>query len=649
MARIQYRPEIDGLRAVAVLAVMLFHLDIGLSGGFIGVDVFFVISGFLITSIIIADLKTGSFSLKTFWMKRLRRLVPASFVMLIGTLLGGWFLFLPAEFISVAQAQLAQVVLFANYHFAYRIDYFDPIAGLNPLLHSWSLAVEEHFYLLLPIILLVLFRRGIRSIWLSLSALLVISLVYSIWQVGDKPELAFYLLPSRAWELLIGCCLANSSGSISDSSKLYRLRSLISYVSAVALFFCFWSYDHSTAFPGLNAVIPCLATAGLIYGTQSTNLIARFLKLRVMVGIGLISYSLYLWHWPVIVFTKLTYASEFTPLLSCVLFFVCFLLAFLSWRFVEQPFRKCIWLSTPKSFLLAMVTLGTTLILISLVIMQMDGLPGRYEKSLRPMVFAKVSERFQIGSASEIRRSGLPKIGLSSGEPRFLLWGDSHTAAISEMVHEASESLGLTGYIASRNATPPLLQKGENGGSDQQEWNDAVFQVIQQQKIKNVIIVASWRDTLTVRLGKEPKYKPETFQQALHYSIDQLSDLGINVWVMEQIPTQQMDISRVLINAKQQALPIPFGITKQQYDENQKTAHLAFERYLDHPNVSILNVAPFCFVDGKSVIGNRSETYYADQNHLSKAGAETIVQPVLLPVLKKIKTQMVPEGSTETH
>ena len=135
----------------------------------------------------------------------------------------------------------------------------------------------------------------------------------------------------------------------------------------------------------------------------------------------------------------------------------------------------------------------------------MDGLPGRYEKSLRPMVFAKVSERFQIGSASEIRRSGLPKIGLSSGEPRFLLWGDSHTAAISEMVHEASESLGLTGYIASRNATPPLLQKGENGGSDQQEWNDAVFQVIQQQKIKNVIIVASWRDTLTVRLGKEPK------------------------------------------------------------------------------------------------------------------------------------------------
>ncbi|MEC9096858.1 MAG: acyltransferase, partial [Planctomycetota bacterium] len=343
MARIQYRPEIDGLRAIAVLAVILFHLDIGLSGGFLGVDVFFVISGFLITSIIIADLKTNSFSLKKFWMKRLRRLAPASFVMLIGTLLVGWFFFLPAELISLGKSQLAQVVLFANYHFAYRVDYFDPIAGLNPLLHAWSLAVEEHFYLLFPIILCVLFKRGMRSIWLSLSTLLVLSLAYSIWQVGHKPELAFYLLPSRAWELLIGCCLACCSGSIRESSRARRFKSFISYVSGTALLFCFWSYDQSTAFPGLNAVIPCLATAGLIYGTQSTNLVTSFLKLRVMVGIGLISYSLYLWHWPVIVFTKLTYASEFTASLTVILVFVCFLLAFLSWRFIEQPFRKRIW------------------------------------------------------------------------------------------------------------------------------------------------------------------------------------------------------------------------------------------------------------------------------------------------------------------
>lgn len=639
MARIQYRPEIDGLRAIAVLAVMLFHLDIGFSGGFVGVDIFFVISGFLITSIIMADLKTNSFSLKSFWMKRLRRLAPASFVMLIGTLLAGWFFFLPAELISLAKSQLAQVVLFANYHFAYRVDYFDPIAGLNPLLHAWSLAVEEHFYLLFPIILCLLFKRGLRTVRVSLLVLLVLSLVFSIWQIFDQPELAFYLLPSRAWELLIGCCLALYSGSIPQTSRAQVLNALISYVSVVALFFCFCSYNEATSFPGLNALIPCLATAGLIYGTRSTNLITRFLKLQPMVGIGLISYSLYLWHWPVIVFTKLTYTAEFTAVLSGFLLLICFLLAFLSWRFIEQPFRKGVWLKSQKNFLVIMVLLSTMFVLISLAIASMDGFPQRYDRSLRPLVYAKVSERFQVGTAGEISESGLPKIGEPSEEPSFLLWGDSHTAAISEMVNEAAKSLEISGYIASRNATPPLLQKGRHGRPDQQQWNDAVFQFIRQQQIKNVIIVSRWRSNLTPRLGKESNYQSETFRQAFHFTMEQLARLGINVWVMRQIPDQQLDISRALINAKKQVQPVPFGVTQQQYDENQRDITIAFDKYQDHPYIKILDVAPFCFLAGKSRIGNKSATYYADQIHLSQVGAEVIAKPVLLPILEEIKIQ----------
>ena len=174
LARIQYRPEIDGLRAVAVLAVILFHLDIGLSGGFVGVDIFFVISGFLITSIIMADLKAGTFSLKAFWIKRLRRLAPANFMMLSATLLLGLIVLLPGELVSLAKAQLAQIVLFANFHFAFRIDYFDPIAALNPLLHTWSLAVEEHFYLVLPLLLLLCFKRGKRVVLSTVVGLMVL-------------------------------------------------------------------------------------------------------------------------------------------------------------------------------------------------------------------------------------------------------------------------------------------------------------------------------------------------------------------------------------------------------------------------------------------------------------------------------------------
>ena len=189
LAGIRYRPELDGLRAIAVLAVVLFHLDFGLSGGFVGVDVFFVISGFLITSIIMADLEAGSFSLKTFWIKRLRRLAPANFVMLTATLLVGLLVLLPSELVSLVKAQLAQVVLFANFHFAFRIDYFDPIAALNPLLHTWSLAVEEHFYLILPLLLGLCFKRGRRVVIGATIALIVISFVYSVWRVHQNQEL----------------------------------------------------------------------------------------------------------------------------------------------------------------------------------------------------------------------------------------------------------------------------------------------------------------------------------------------------------------------------------------------------------------------------------------------------------------------------
>ena len=155
-----------------------------------------------------ADLKTGSFSLKTFWVKRLRRLAPASFVMLTVTLFVGLLVLLPSELVSLVKAQLAQVVLYANFHFAFRIDYFDPITALNPLLHTWSLAVEEHFYLILPLLLGLCFKRGKGFVIGTTVGLIVISFVYSVWRVNQNQELAFYLLPSRAWELLLGCILA---------------------------------------------------------------------------------------------------------------------------------------------------------------------------------------------------------------------------------------------------------------------------------------------------------------------------------------------------------------------------------------------------------------------------------------------------------
>ncbi len=639
LARISYRPELDGLRAVAVLAVVLFHLDIGITGGYVGVDVFFVISGFLITSIISADLKAGTFNLKSFWIKRLRRLAPASFAMLIGTLLVGLVILLPSELISLVKAQLAQVVLFANYHFAYRIDYFDPIAGLNPVLHSWSLAVEEHFYLLLPLLLCLFYRRGRRTVLVGLGGLLVLSLAYSIWQVERDPQLAFFLLQSRAWELLIGCCLACFSNTAVDLEKTSIFRTVLCFLSMTSLLYCFWSYDESTVFPGANAILPCFATAGLIYGTQAPNLVTRFLRLRIMVGIGLISYSLYLWHWPLIVFTKLEFASELTWPIATALVAASVLMGYLSWRFVEQPFRKRTWLASNKRLTYAVLSLGLAFVVLPLWIIELNGLPNRYEASLKDVIHADMTSRFRTDSKQDIQKRGLPLVGRQQGKPTFLIWGDSQTRMISEMVDNLCFEIQMTGYIATRNSTPPLLETGVGGRFDQQELIEAVLEEIKQHQIQNVIMVSRWSAYLKPKQGVMSYYAPPVFDKAFKKTIDTLHAIGVKVWVMHQIPDQNLDISRAIINANRQGQPVPFGISQRQYEKQQESVNTVFQRYANHPNLEFLPVAPYCFENGQSLIGTHSAKYYTDKTHLSQIGSEVLIRPVLEPVLRQIRRE----------
>ncbi len=647
LARIQYRPEIDGLRAVAVLAVVLFHLDVGISGGYVGVDVFFVISGFLITSIISADLKAGTFSLKSFWIKRVRRLAPASFAMLIGTLLLGLMILLPSELMSLVKAQLAQVVLFANYHFAYRIDYFDPIAGLNPVLHSWSLAVEEHFYLLLPLLLCLFYRRGRRAVLAGLGGLLVLSLAYSIWQVERDPQPAFFLLQSRAWELLIGCCLACLSSHSVDLEKTSVFRTAICFLSMTGLLYCFWSYDESTVFPGANAILPCLATAGLIYGTQAPNPITRILRLRIMVGIGLISYSLYLWHWPLIVFTKLGFTSEFTWPIATALFAASFLMAYLSWRFVEQPFRKRTWLASNKRLTYAVLSLGLAFVVLPLWIVELNGLPNRYDASLKDVVHAGMTSRFRTDTTQEIQTRGLPKVGIKEGKPTFLIWGDSQTRMISEMVDALCLESQMTGYIATRNSTPSLLEMGVGGRSDQQEFNEAILAEIKQYQIKNVILVARWSAYLKPKQGLMSYYEPPVFDRAFKKTIDSLHAIGVKVWVMHQIPDQELDISRAIMNANKQGKPVPFGISQRQHENQQEPINTIFQRYANYPDLEFLPVVQFCFENGQSLIGTHSAKYYTDKTHLSQIGSEVLIRPVLEPVLQEISKVPQPDSDAQ--
>ena len=261
-----YRPDIDGLRALAILPVILFHADLGCPGGFVGVDIFFVISGFLITSLILKEINDDAFSLINFWERRIRRILPALAVVVLATLVAGWFLFLPVDFELLGKSVIAQATLLSNVFF-YRQSlagggYFAPVSDTKTLLHTWSLAVEEQFYVLFPLLLIMLARQKRLSIARAILWLCIGSLVLSIAGSYYRPEATFYLLPTRAWELMIGAFLAAIPGRQLSNPQI---KEAVGWAGLGLIFYSMIFYTRETRFPGLAAIPPCLGTALIIF------------------------------------------------------------------------------------------------------------------------------------------------------------------------------------------------------------------------------------------------------------------------------------------------------------------------------------------------------------------------------------------------
>ena len=340
----RYRPEIDGLRAIAVAAVILFHAGFALfGGGFVGVDVFFVISGFLITSIIVEELKTGHFSVLRFYERRARRILPALFTVMAACVPFAYRLLSPDDLKDFAQS-LAAICLFAsNVLFWGESGYFDTQAELKPLLHTWSLAVEEQFYVVFPLLLLAAWRLG-RGVLLALiGAIAVASLFTSVDEVRNFPSAAFYLLPSRAWQLLVGALaslVADRWPPATLRQPAVRLANeAVGWGGMAMIVLALFLFDERASFPGLNAALPTLGTALVLLGASDRTSLGQMLAWRPLVGLGLISYSAYLWHQPLFAFTKHALLADLPTDLAIVLCAVTIVLACLSWRYVEQPFR----------------------------------------------------------------------------------------------------------------------------------------------------------------------------------------------------------------------------------------------------------------------------------------------------------------------
>jgi peptidoglycan/LPS O-acetylase OafA/YrhL len=374
-----YRADIDGLRAIAVLSVVLFHARVApFSGGYVGVDIFFVISGFLITRLIADDIEQRRFSIVHFYERRIRRIFPALYLVVLICFIPALWLLMPLDLKRFGEAAAATTVFLSNVLFWHRSGYFGESATVQPLLHTWSLAVEEQFYVVYPLFLIVVMRlmRGHGRRLLLIAGLLVASLIASVVITRYWPSAGFYLPASRAWELLLGAMLA-----LRPPAPIHNraMRELIAGGGLAAILAAIFLFSPETAFPGYAALLPCLGAAALIYaGTSGRSVATSLLGAPACRFVGLISYSFYLWHWPLIVFTQYWYDQRAPAWAVALAVLASAGLGALSWRWIEHPFRQKQTFPRRRIFMLAAVVSAFVFIL-GAGVSYLQGLPGRFD------------------------------------------------------------------------------------------------------------------------------------------------------------------------------------------------------------------------------------------------------------------------------
>ncbi|SON57016.1 O-acetyltransferase OatA [Hartmannibacter diazotrophicus] len=468
----KHRLEIDGLRAVAVVPVILFHAGVpAFSGGFVGVDVFFVISGYLITTLLVEDIEAGRFSLAAFYERRARRILPALFLVMAASVPFAWMWMLPEQMHDFAQSLLAVSLFGSNFLFWRQSGYFGAASEEQPFLHTWSLAVEEQYYLLFPLLLLFLWRFGRnRAFWMIAGGAFA-SLVLSEWMGRHSPSANFYLLPTRAWELFAGSIAA----ILLRRRRGVRGNEFLALSGLAAIVAPVFVYDETTPFPGVHALVPVLGVVLLILYAQRETLVARLLASRPFVGIGLISYSAYLWHQPLFAFARIRFPDRAGEPMLLGLAVLSLLLAAVTWRFVEQPFRSR---SSPvlsrRGAVFAASAAGLLLFSVfGLAGIIRDGFAGRVPGAV---VAALAAGQDRAGTQCNFDAAhptppnpvaGCLHVG-ASGRPLVVLLGDSHAMAISQEVTAQLLAAGFNVYAVSSSGCPPvpglsISLKGDDG------------------------------------------------------------------------------------------------------------------------------------------------------------------------------------------
>jgi peptidoglycan/LPS O-acetylase OafA/YrhL len=573
-----YRADIDGLRAVAIVPVVLFHAGVpGFSGGFVGVDVFFVISGFLITQLLLHDLAAGRYSIVAFYERRVRRILPALFTMLGVVAIAASIVLLPDDLAAFGRSAVATSLFWSNVEFWQTSGYFARAAEESPLLHTWSLAVEEQFYIVFPLFLSLCDRGGRRTCVVVTSIVALCSLVASIHAVGSDRDLAFYLPHTRAWELALGALLAMQAVPTTHRASLRHLAG----IAGVALIaFAVFRYDDTTPFPGLAALPPCLGTALIIWagsGLHSHHVIGDLLARKPFVRVGLISYSLYLWHWPLLAFAAYLSFGSASALVRTAAVATATILAVVSWRYVERPFRgRSGWLDRRGIFSAAAVAM-TVVVAFGLASQLGRGWPARLAPDVARLAAGRDDhpplESVCFNATVDMARSGrLCRIGAARAPASFVVWGDSHARVVAGVIGEDAQRAGRAGLLATRSACAPLVgaRRADHGPRRRcPEFSSAVLQtIIADPQLRDVVLVGRWGQ---LALGTPYKFERDkqvvlrdaqspdpadgaenarVLQRTLASTVAQLRAAGRHVWILAPIPEVGWDVPGTLARAR---------------------------------------------------------------------------------------------------
>jgi peptidoglycan/LPS O-acetylase OafA/YrhL len=659
-----YRPDIDGLRAVSIIAVILFHAELAtFSGGYVGVDIFFVISGFLITNLIVEEIDRGIFAVASFYERRIRRLLPAAALMIVVCAIFASIFFPPREFEKFCKSLLSFVFFSSNWYFMKDVAYFDIAATKKVLLHTWSLSVEEQFYLGFPFLMLALANNRRRTI--VLFALFAISFTYAqgYW-IGSRRGTVFFDSICRFWEPLTGCFAA----LICRRWQAGLLESILLRGSGIVMIGCaVLIYDGESGSSPIRLLVPCVGAAMLLLAHPH-----QADPLRIMLAsapfrwVGQLSYSIYLWHWPVFCFARIYFDGLSLPVVTgCVALTV--LVSVVSFFTFENPIRKKRML-TGKWKPFALLS-GTSVVYAGFAIIGIAtaGLPQRLPSTAEAAAAGATDEDIRFVECfsptgyidllvDQARKNSLCVIG-DSAKPHidYIVWGDSHAYALLPALDGLGRSHGLRGVFAGYSSCPPLAgtSVAMNNGYRCPEFFDAVLQLVKRENIRNVFLVARWsiyvfgippsgpeiatKPLLRFSVNRERESDSRVvFETSLDETLNQLFDR--NVLIVKEVPMQKFDVPSALVGKIMlHQTADRLWTTRSQHEARQQYLSGVFDAAGLNGKVTVIDLASALCSEERCIVERAGIPLYRDNQHLNRTGA-LFMKPFLEPFFTQIES-----------